>query len=149
MIVDLTLLSREFRRWALAHRPEFGLLFGAPLPGIPEKEAAVSDSDRGARFGQVWLELFAKLWQQHPEVAPDGRHVDPQLRQQLRDYHERIGRAVPIGVLVLYLSCWMRRYGAVATEAFGHLNFALSDGNAEALFDDLLRELAERLGLVH
>jgi hypothetical protein len=57
--------------------------------------------------------------------------------------------AVPIGVLVLYLSCWMRLYGAVATEAFGHLNFALSDGNAEALFDDLLRELAGRLGLVH
>ena len=44
---------------------------------------------------------------------------------------------------------WMRLYGAVATEAFGHLNFALSDGDAEALFEGLLGELADRLGLAH
>ena len=71
------------------------------------------------------------------------------MRRQLRDYRERIGRAVPIGLLELFLSCWMRLYGAVATEAFGHLDFALSDGNAEALFEGLLGELAERLGLAH
>jgi hypothetical protein len=101
------------------------------------------------RFGQVWLELFAKLSREHPEVIPDGRRVDPQLRRQLREYHELIGRAVPIGTLELFLSCWMRLYGAVATEAFGHLNFALSDGDAEALFEGLLGELADRLGLAH
>ena len=43
----------------------------------------------------------------------------------------------------------MRLYGAVATEAFGHLNFALRDGDAEALFGDLMHEMAERLGLKH
>jgi AcrR family transcriptional regulator len=96
-----------------------------------------------------WLELFAKLSREHPEVVPDGRRVDPQLRRQLREYHELIGRAVPIGTLELFLSCWMRLYGAVATEAFGHLNFALSDGDAEALFEGLLGEMADRLGLAH
>jgi AcrR family transcriptional regulator len=140
--------SREFRRWALTHRPEFGLLFGAPLPGVAGKDV-VTAPDRGMRFGQVWLELFAKLSREHPEVVPDGRRVDPQLRRQLREYHELIGRAVPIGTLELFLSCWMRLYGAVATEAFGHLNFALSDGNAEALFEGLLGEMADRLGLAH
>ena len=140
--------SREFRRWALTHRPEFGLLFGAPLPGVPTKDVGTAP-DRGMRFGHVWLELFAKLSRQHPEVVPDGRRVDPQLRRQLRDYHELIGRAVSIGTLELFLSCWMRLYGAVATEAFGHLNFALSDGDAEALFEGLLGELADRLGLAH
>ncbi len=140
--------SREFRRWALTHRPEFGLLFGAPLPGVTGKDVATAP-DRGMRFGQVWLELFAKLSQEHPEVIPDGRRVDPQLRRQLREYHELIGRAVPIGTLELFLSCWMRLYGAVATEAFGHLNFALSDGDAEALFEGLLGEMADRLVLAH
>ena len=140
--------SREFRRWALTHRPEFGLLFGAPLPGVPTKDVGTAP-DRGMRFGHVWLELFAKLSRQHPEVVPDGRRVDPQLRRQLRDYHQLIGRAVSIGTLELFLSCWMRLYGAVATEAFGHLNFALSDGDAEALFEGLLGELADRLGLAH
>ena len=140
--------SREFRRWALTHRPEFGLLFGAPLPGVPGKDVATAPN-RGMRFGQVWLELFAKLARQHPEVVPDGRRVDPRLRRQLHDYHELIGRAVSIGTLELFLSCWMRLYGAVATEAFGHLNFALSDGDGEALFEGLLGEMADRLGLPH
>jgi len=140
--------SRAFRRWALTHRPEFGLLFGAPLPGVPGKDVATAPN-RGMRFGQVWLQLFGKLARQHPEVVPDGRRVAPQLRRQLRAYHELIGRAVSIGTLELFLSCWMRLYGAVATEAFGHLNFALSDGDAEALFEGLLSELADRLGLAH
>ncbi len=56
---------------------------------------------------------------------------------------------MPIGLLELFLSCWMRLYGAVATEAFGHLDFALSDGDAEALFEGLLGELAERLRFAH
>ena len=48
-----------------------------------------------------------------------------------------------------FLSCWMRLYGAVATEAFGHLDVALSDGDAEALFEGLLGELGERLRFAH
>jgi hypothetical protein len=37
----------------------------------------------------------------------------------------------------------------VATEAFGHLKFAIPDGNGEALFNDLMGELAAKLGLKH
>jgi AcrR family transcriptional regulator len=140
--------SYAFRGWALAHRPEFGLLFGAPIPGVLIDKAADPDpaTNRGMRFGQVWLDLFAELWRQHPvDLGP----IDPGLAEQLAAYHEQIGRIVPIGAVALYLSCWMRLYGAVATEAFGHLDFALHDGNAEALFRDLMRELAQLLGLEH
>lgn len=140
--------SYAFRGWALEHRAEFGLLFGAPIPGVLIDNADNLDpaTNRGMRFGQVWLELFAELWHQHPvDLAP----LDPGLAEQLASYHEQIGRVVPIGAVALYLSCWMRLYGAVATEAFGHLDFALHDGNAEPLFSDLMRELAELLGLEH
>ncbi len=142
--------SFAFRRWALDHRPEFGLLFGAPIPGVPdpaEREAA--GRNRGQAFGQVWLDLFVELWRQHPEVVPSDEDVPADLRKQLADYHRQTGALVPIGAIALYLGCWMRLYGAVATEAFGHLNFALRDGDAEALFRDLMHEMAARLGLKH
>jgi AcrR family transcriptional regulator len=141
--------SFAFRKWALEHRPEFGLLFGAPIPGVLVDIHINPDpaANRGMRFGQVWLELFAELWRQHPVPVPDADDLDPRLRDQLAEYYEQIGRIVPLGAVVLYLSCWVQLYGAVATEAFGHLNFALHDGDAEALFDDLMRELAAKLGL--
>jgi len=141
--------SFAFRKWALEHRPEFGLLFGAPIPGVLVDIHINPDpaANRGMRFGQVWLELFAELWRQHPVPVPDADDLDPRLRDQLSEYYQQIGRIVPLGAVVLYLSCWVQLYGAVATEAFGHLNFALHDGDAEALFDDLMRELAAKLGL--
>lgn len=143
--------SFAFRQWALEHRPEFGLLFGAPIPGVLVDIHINQDpaANRGMRFGQVWLELFAELWRKHPVPVPDADELDPRLREQLTAYHEQIGRIVPLGAVVLYLSCWVQLYGAVATEAFGHLNFALHDGDAEALFEGLMGELAAKLGLAH
>ena len=141
--------SFAFRQWALDHRPEFGLLFGAPVPGVLVDKSPDPDENRGMRFGQVWLGLFADLWRQYPVSVPSARSIDPRLRKQLAEYHEQIGRIVPIGAVVLYLSCWVQLYGAVATEAFGHLGFALQDGDGEALFHDLMRELAAKLGLQH
>jgi AcrR family transcriptional regulator len=143
--------SFAFRQWALDHRAEFGLLFGAPIPGVMVDQHLETDpaENRGLRFGQVWLELFAELWREHPVSVPKPHQLDPQLREQLAGYHEQIGRIVPIGAVVLYLSCWVQLYGAVATEAFGHLNFAIPDGNGEALFNDLMGELAVKLGLKH
>jgi AcrR family transcriptional regulator len=143
--------SFAFRNWALGHRPEFGLLFGAPIPGVLVDIHINPDPDanRGIRFGQVWLELFAELWRQHPVPVPDADELDPRLREQLTEYYDQIERVVPLGAVVLYLSCWVQLYGAVATEAFGHLNFALHDGDAEALFHDLMGELAAKLGLTN
>lgn len=143
--------SFAFREWALEHRPAFGLLFGAPIPGVLVDKHLDADpaTNRGMRFGQVWLELFAELWRQHPVPVPEADELDSRLREQLAEYYEQIGRIVPIGAVVLYLTCWMQLYGALATEVLGHLNFALHDGDAEALFHDLVGELVAKLGLAH
>lgn len=143
--------AAAFREWALKHRPEFGLLFGAPIPGVGIHIGggvdASGDHDRGARFAQVWFELFIELWQTNPVSVPADSDVDPRLAQQLGPFIEALPVPVPLGAIVLYLSCWVRLYGAVCTEAFGHLSFALSDG--QPLFDELCMDLANRLGLTH
>jgi AcrR family transcriptional regulator len=141
--------SHAFRNWALQHRPEFGLLFGAPVPGVLDDGAAPPETSRGARFGQVWLELFVELSRTNPVAATDGADLDPRLREHLAEYREQIGGIIPIGTIMVYLSCWIRLYGAVAIEAFGHVSFALQDGAADAMFDSLMQELTIKLGLKH
>ncbi len=52
---------------------------------------------------------------------------------------------MPLGVTYVFLHCWMRLYGMVAMEIFGHLRFALDD--AEPMFEAELRELGRLLGV--
>jgi AcrR family transcriptional regulator len=140
------LTSRAFREWALAHRAEFGLLFGAPVPGVGHAATeGGKDTDRGMRFARVWLDLFIELAESNNRPMTWRRPISAALNSQITDYVNSIGGVVSVEVALLYLSCWERLYGAVCTETFGHLAFAVDDG-AE-LFEDQLLDVAERLGL--
>ncbi|WP_106849808.1 TetR/AcrR family transcriptional regulator [Blastococcus sp. Marseille-P5729] len=138
----LVATSRAFRRWALEHRSEFGLLFGAPIPGV------VVDKDQhdaaGPSFGQVWLELFAEIYASG--ASPRWPHPLPQrLTDQVDALIKRMGMPASTDAAVLFLYCWQSLYGAVCTEAFGHLNWALED--AEEFFEGRLLEILDLLGL--
>jgi AcrR family transcriptional regulator len=135
---------RGFRQWALGHRAEFGLIFGTPLPGIN-----VEDDDFAAecarKFAGTFFALFWELWQKNPFPVPAPGKIDPALREQLTRYRDGIGTDLPLGVLLTFLACWVRLYGIVSMEVFGHLGFALED--AEPMFEITLAELAGMVGL--
>jgi len=141
--------SRAYRQWALDHPAEFGLLFGAPIPGVGHSPPAGSNAEglRGHRFGQLWLELFVELSQTSAVPLVWRRPIPTSLRQQVERYLAALGDPVDVDTALMYLSCWERLYGSVCTEVFGHLSFALSD--AEELFEDHLADVAVRLGLDH
>jgi AcrR family transcriptional regulator len=135
--------SRRFRHWALAHPDEFGLLFGSPIAaGGADRAGPAHDASR--RFGRLFGELIARLYQQRPFPINADEAIEPRLAEQLREWGEDFPVPVPLGVLQLFLSCWIRLYGAVCLEVFGHLRFAVAD--AELIFEAELRSLAERLG---
>ena len=135
--------ARAFRRWGLDHRAELGLLFGSPLPGFDAPPGGPTENE-GRRFGAVFLGLFDELWAQRPfPVRPDDR-IDPRLVEELGGWRAT-GSALPLGALEVYLHCWVRLYGAVVIEAFGHVGFAVSD--AEPLFERELEAIAGMLGL--
>ena len=142
--VKLVAACRAFRHWALAHRPEFGLLFGTPLPGI---EAGHDDfvDDCADKFSGEFLALFYELWTRHPFPVPADAEIEPGLAAQLTRYRDGLGVDLPIGAVLIFLRCWVRLYGMVSLEVFGHLGFALDDPSA--LFDYTLAELQELLGL--
>lgn len=143
----LVAVTRAFRRWALDHTAEFAMMFGAPVPGFTEPKA---DGVRAAvgRLGGIFFALFAGLWRQRPFAVPSEEEIAPDLRRQLRVFAAECGAdeaGVPLGVIRLYASSWVRLYGLVAMEIFGHVHFLLED--AEPLFDAELTDLARIIGL--
>ncbi len=150
MADKLIAACREFRRWAMAQHAEFGLIFGTPLAGV-DIEHDDFTAECGRRFGGTFLALYLELWQAAPFPVPDAGDIDPLLRLQLEHYREVLGQdlplaaELPVGAMLTFLRCWVRLYGAVSLEVFGHMRFALDD--AAPMFELTLGELAGLVGL--
>jgi AcrR family transcriptional regulator len=144
---QLLAASRAFRGWAITHHAEFGLLFGSPAESVgiaghgegdgPAQEAA-------HRFGQVFGALIARQYLERGFPVPADDEIDPALQEQLKTWCDTLPVPLPLGVMHVFLSCWIRLYGMVCMEVFGHLRFALAD--AEPMFEAELRGLATVLG---
>jgi AcrR family transcriptional regulator len=149
MAAKMIAACRAFRDWALAHRPEFGMLFGTPLPGLEVLHDGPGASDFVAecagKFSLEFLTLFFELWSRHPFPVPADAEIEPDLLAQLVRYRDALGADLPAGAVLTFLRCWVRLYGMVSLEVFGHLHFALDD--ASALFEYTLTELAGLVGL--
>jgi AcrR family transcriptional regulator len=141
---QLVAACREFRRWSLGHKEEFGLLFGNPLPSLEAVHDEVID-DCAAKFSGTFFTLFLELWHHHPFPIPADDEIDPGLREQLARYRDGLGADIPLGAGLVFLRCWVHLYGMVSLEVFGHLGFALAD--ASAMFELTLAELAGLVGL--
>ncbi len=149
-------VCRAFRTWSVAHPAEFGLIFGSPPPALAsllecertgEKiaESKQEAHQAGLRFAAVFGEIFVALWRAAPFPVPAEETVAPELRDQLRAYLDDLGGGLPLGAVQIFLSSWIRLYGMVAMEVFGHLHFAFSDPGP--MFEAELREIRERVGV--
>ena len=135
---------REFRRWSLNHQGEFGLIFGSPLPGVDDGRDDIAD-ECGRKFAGTFFTLFLELWLRSPFPVRGPEAIDPGLRRQLERFRDATEAAIPLGAILVFLRCWVKLYGAVSMEVFGHLGFALDD--AAPMFEITLSELAEDVGL--
>ena len=144
MGVKMAAACQGFRQWALAHKAEFALLFGTPLPGINIEDDDFCE-ECARRFAGTFFTLFLELWQKNPFPVPPPEEIEPGLREQLARYRDGIGAEVPLGALLVFLRCWVRLYGIVSMEVFGHLGFALDD--PAPIFEITLAELASLVGL--
>jgi|KBSSwiStaDraftv2_1062776.scaffolds.fasta_scaffold147823_2 AcrR family transcriptional regulator len=145
----LAAACRAFRDWSLVHPAEFGIMFASPVEASgPFTVMHATDSKVHAaamRFSGTYLALFVEAWQQRPFPVAAEEALPRRLREQLTAFRTAVGTPLPAGALQIFLSCWIRLYGMVALELFGHLSFALTD--AEELFELELIACAELLGL--
>jgi AcrR family transcriptional regulator len=132
LVEKLQAMAREFRRWVLTHPPEAALMFGPPLPGVEQFIDQCTDLQHaGACFGRIFIDPLLELHAQ-------GRLPEAQTGQTLVQHDD-----LPPTVAAFFLSAWTRLYGAIMAEAFGHLRWAVEDG--EALFEAELRAMTEPL----
>jgi AcrR family transcriptional regulator len=137
----------EFRRWSLNHPREYGLVFATPLPGLHVQQDEIT-AEGGGQFGNTFFELMLELWRRRPFPVPADTEIDPGLLRQLERYRDGLGsmaEGLPLGLLLIFLRCWVRLYGIVSLEVFGHLSFALDDG--KPMFELMLSEMAPTVGL--
>jgi AcrR family transcriptional regulator len=139
----LLAVAREFRRWAVTHPGEFGLVFGSPVPDLLTQHEDLDPCHQaGLRFGAVFIELISALWTRQPFPVPDEGDLDPQLVRQLTARREIFG-GMPVGAAYVLLTCWSRLYGLVCMEVFDHLHWALDE--VEPFYEAQLHELGMRL----
>jgi AcrR family transcriptional regulator len=147
--IRLLACCRAFRRWATTHHAEFGLLFGsAGEQVLPEDFHDGSERPAqlaAARFGGVFATLVATVYAEQGFPIPADDEIEPPLQEQLRAWCAKLPVELPLGVMQVFLSCWIRLYGLVCMEIFGHLKFALDD--AEPMFEAELHGLAHVLGV--
>ncbi|GAA3160218.1 TetR/AcrR family transcriptional regulator [Blastococcus jejuensis] len=144
---QLLAVSRAFRAWATTHHAEFGLLFGSPAESVGiathgEGEGPAQQAAR--RFGQVFGTLVAQIYLDRGFPIPADDEIEPALQEQLTTWCDTLPVPLPLGVMHVFLSCWIRLYGMVCMEVFGHLRFALED--PQPMFEAELRDLAGLLG---
>jgi AcrR family transcriptional regulator len=143
-VEQLLAVARRFRTWSLAHPREFGLVFANPIPTTLDDEASRNAVDTaGLRFAAVFAESLATLWEHAPFAVPADGEIVPSLRRQLSEWRDRFPFKLPLGALQVFLTGWIRIYGTVCMEVFGHLEFALRDG--EAMYEHEIGVLADVL----
>jgi AcrR family transcriptional regulator len=150
LVGRLASACRAFRDWSLVHPAEFGIMFASPVDASgPFTVMHAMDSQVHAaamRFAGTYLALFVEAWHTAPFPVPSPESMPRTLREQLTTFLAQTDADLPVGAGQIFLSCWIRLYGMVALELFGHLRFALID--AEGRFETELAACAQALGLV-
>ncbi|MFF7976839.1 TetR family transcriptional regulator [Streptomyces sp. NPDC007905] len=117
---------RAILTWATANRAGFSLLVGDAHPvaaasedGIPQ----VFPRELGGFFGLLFLELDRR----GHLTYPTDEHIEPVLRRQLDTYRQAVMPELPLGVVLLMLTCWRQVYGTVGIAVSQHLDFTFPD----------------------
>jgi AcrR family transcriptional regulator len=160
LLARLVVAAHSFRQWAVSHRPEFALMFASLIPGavISKPGCTSADLDPEAepyasmlRFSRVFGDLINRAWNQSDEERgftleiPPAPDMPPELRDEITRCATAIGAEdVPFDFAYAFHSYWVRLYGLIAMEVFGHLPVV---GQAEAYFDTEVAAMAAGLGV--
>lgn len=161
-VTEVVLSAVAFRTWALARPAEFRHVFasGDPDDRLAAHEHGAScglgcDSlidDGSDRFGQFFAEKFHQLVANGVLTLPAAEELPPGLTAMLigsdpkSEMWVSSAMGAPDPALVwVFQRAWVRIYGIVGLEAFGHVHRGLVDSGA--LFFDTLVSTGRDLGI--
>src|SRR3954452_23643068 len=111
-----------YRTWSVEHPAEFGLLYGAPVPGYQPPARTVT---AGARAGELLAHAVEELCR-HGLVDERGaehrvRRLDRATRVEFARNAHRRGYDLPEAVAALLFDGFVRLHGVTVMEVFGQL----------------------------
>ncbi len=139
---QIILAAIVFRRWALRHPQEFGLVFANPL--ITHDEEV-----KEQQVGLLFTDLLIKLWRKYDFPVPSLDEIDPavvatfddpMIPAKVEDIPEHAK-----GLLWVFMQSWVALYGTVTLEVFGHCDPRVIESGA--LFTAMLARQSELLGI--
>ncbi|MFZ0325423.1 MAG: TetR/AcrR family transcriptional regulator [Actinomycetes bacterium] len=146
-MAQMLAISRAFRTWAVDHPHEFALMFATPPTAIGQQPSSACE-EASSRFGSIFAGQFIAIWEAEAFAVPADDALAPGIAEALDPYWtwltSSLAPAMPKGAVVRFLEGWVRIYGCVAMETFGHLSWAMPDG--EPMFEQVMRSLAELVG---
>lgn len=135
-------IGRSARVWSLAHRHEYALLYGSPVPGYAAPQATIEPASRPVVLALAILRDALE----RGVLEPPSDRLPRAVRADLEGIAATVGfEAVPATLMARALSEWALLFGTISFELFGRLANAVTD--YEAYFDHQLRVMTRRLGL--
>ncbi|MRH91981.1 TetR family transcriptional regulator [Nocardia sp. SYP-A9097] len=108
------------RDWATAHRPEYGLLYGNPLPGYSAPQDTVAPAAVVVLLLSEIAETAFASGKLTPPALPSA--LPGPVSDDLRTLIEDKGSALPAEVLDRVFAAWTQLFGLVTFETFGRLD---------------------------
>jgi AcrR family transcriptional regulator len=136
-------VPRTMREWALAHRHEWSLIFGTPVPGYQAPEDTVVPYARlAAALVRPIIEAGAKD-QLAPGTLPEG--VAGGLSEAVAPVADALMNGMSTATVALALQAWATLVGVISLELFGHWRNTILD--PELFFEETIRSLSVTVGL--
>lgn len=136
-----------FRRWALDHPQEYGLIYGTPVPGYEAPEEDTLDAAMRTNFALLGELVRALERGMITPPAPDTLPPDVQeVIACMAMAEHKIDLGLPPAIWAIAMQFWVVLLGAITAEVFGHLPKSLHAGSG-AFFDHTMRRALIVMGV--
>ena len=136
-------MMHAYRDWALAHRADFTLVYGTPLPDYHAPPEVTVPAVR--RSTAPLLALLVRAWGAGELATPMGEPLPATLREFYVAFAtEQVGVSVPPELLHATIAGWAHLQGLIMLDVFGHLGPTV--GDPAAFYGIAVRAELARLG---
>jgi AcrR family transcriptional regulator len=131
--------AMAIRAWARAHRHDYELIYGTPVPGYAAPDDTVAPGTRVSR-------ALVSIVRDADELDPiPERRIDPALSVSFAALREEIDLDVGDSTTLAVITAWSQLFGLLSFELFGQTRNLVSDD--EALFRAAAAAMAASIGL--
>jgi AcrR family transcriptional regulator len=109
--------------WAKAHRAEYGLIYGTPVPGY---KAPTDTIGPAIRFAGVLVRLLADGIDDG-SVINDATSLPRAVRRDMTAINVTFETSIPEPVMARGVQAWSALFGTISFTLFGHLHNVVSD----------------------